>query len=185
MTTTENTLFEDLADAEHFSSSLLLDPEALLLCGLMWAPPTHADTDRLCTILTDVDFYDPHYARLFDLIFQRRTAGQATDPASLRSALSAQGSAAAIPHRTAETLLINLATLGVMPEQVLNYGDQVLGASYRRQFQTMAAALAHAGETAPETELFSIMVEHGRAQRTAWQRRQALRNTPADTADEA
>ena len=184
MTTTEDTLIEDQVHAEHVSASLLLDPEALLLCGLMWAPSTHAETDHLCTILANADFYDPHYARLFELIVQRRTAGHATDPASLRSALSAQGSAAAIPHRTAEMLLINLATLGVRAEQVANYGDQVLGASYRRQFQTMAAALAHAGETAPESELFSIMVEHGRAQRTAWQRRQALRNAPADPPNE-
>lgn len=33
-------------------------------------------------------------------------------------------------------------------------------------FEAVAAARVHLGETAPENELFSIMVEHGRAQRT-------------------
>ncbi|RSZ63466.1 GcrE [Corynebacterium hylobatis] len=170
-----------VTDGEHVSAALLLDPEALLLCGLMWAGNGHQASDRVCAVLAGADFYDPHHGRLFELIATRRAVGQPTDPASLRSALSAQGSAAALPHRTAESVLLDLATLGVRAEQVLSYADQVLGASYRRQFQAMAAALVHAGETAPEHDLFRIMVAHGKAQRAAWQRRQVLREVlPGD-----
>lgn len=83
---------------------------------------------------------------------------------------------APLPRHTAKRLLLELTTLSVVPELVTDYADQVLGMSYRRQYLTMATALTHAGETLPESELFPVMVEHGRAQRAAWERRLAFRN---------
>lgn len=163
-------------DERDHGAPLLLDPEALLLCGLMWASAPGGVVDRVCEVLDPEDFYNPHFAIIFALIKQRSTEGKSVDPASLRSALMEQGDRAALPHRTAERLLLDLATLGVTPEQSMPYADQVLGASYRRAYQNMAAALVHAGEAAPESELFAIMLDHGRRQRAAWERRHSFRN---------
>lgn len=165
----------DAGVTEELSAPLLLNPEALLLCGLMWADSDHPGSSTVCEVLTANDFYDPHYGHLFDLIVLRRADGLSTDPASLRSALNEQGNEAPIAPHTAQRMLIELTTLGVTPDRAAAYADQVLGTSYRRQFQSMAQALAHAADTAPEADLFDIMVTHGRAQREAWKRRQAFR----------
>jgi Replicative DNA helicase len=163
---------------------LLLDPEALLLCAMMWAPDNDDDATRVCTVLTAKDFYKPQMGALFSIITTRRTNGEAADPASIQSWLSEQGDRAPLPAHTARPLLIDIATLGVTHERIIAFADQVLGASYRRGYQVMATALAHAGETAPEDQLFEIMVNHGRAQRTAWNRRHALKTTSEDTQDD-
>ena len=152
-----------------------LDPEALLLCGLMWAGKQHPPSDEVCRILEPGDFYDPHHGRLFGFLASRRRAHQPVDPASIGSALSELGDSAPLPRHTARRLLLELTTLHVVPELVTDYADQVLGMSYRRQFQAMAAALVHASEHLPEGELFPVLVKHGRAQRAAWKRRQAFR----------
>ncbi|WP_460490504.1 DnaB-like helicase N-terminal domain-containing protein [Corynebacterium nasicanis] len=152
-----------------------LDPEALLLCGLMWAGRTHPASDAVCRLLQPGDFHDPHYSLLFGFIASRRSADRPVDPASLGSALQEMGEEAPLPRHTARRLLLELTTLSVLPELVTDYADQVLGLSYRRQYLAMAAALLHAGETRPEGELFALLLEHGRAQRAAWERRQALR----------
>ncbi|MDO5668607.1 MAG: DnaB-like helicase N-terminal domain-containing protein [Corynebacterium sp.] len=164
-----------MIDEEEIVDSPQLDPEALLLCGLMWAGREHPASDEVCQILQPGDFHDPHYGHLFGLIASRRHASKPVDPASLSSALSEMGEKAPLPRHTAKRLLLELTTLSVVPELVTDYADQVLGISYRRQYLAMGAALVHAGETRPESELFPTMVEHGRMQRAAWERRQALR----------
>jgi len=158
----------------------LLDPEALLLCGLMWAGREHPASDEVCRILQPGDFHDPHYGSLFGLIADRRGAGKPVDAASLGATLSEMGDRAPLPRDSARRVLIELTMLQVIPEMVTNYADQVLGMSYRRQYQAMAAALTHAGETLPEDALFATLVDHGRAQRAAWERRQAFRRRDSD-----
>lgn len=178
--TTPDELLPEAQEVDQ-ATPLLLDPEALLLCGLMWAGPSSRDADRVCDLLEHNDFYHPHHGTIFTLLASRRQSGLTTDPASIRSGLAEQGSKNPLPHRTAERLLIEIATLGVTPEQILSYADQVLGASYRRQYQAMTQALANAAETAPENELFPVMVHHGQRQRAAWERRQALYPRPEPT----
>ncbi|MDO5513395.1 DnaB-like helicase N-terminal domain-containing protein [Corynebacterium sp.] len=157
-----------------------LDPEAHLLCGLMWAPREHPASDEVCGVLTPGDFHDTHYGALFGFIASRRHAGHPVDPASLGSALSELGDTAPLPRHVAKHLLLELTTLRVVPELVTAYADQVLGLSYRRQYMSMATALLHTGQTRPESELFPTLVDHGRAQRAAWERRQAFRTPPKE-----
>lgn len=164
-------------DDDEVVDSPQLDPEALLLCGLMWAGKQHAASDEVCRILQPGDFYDPLYGELFGVMVERRGVDKPVDPASLTSALSEMGEDAPIKKPVARRLLLELSTLRVVPELVTDYADQLLGMSYRRQFQAMAAALAHAGETLPEDALFETMLDHGRTQRAAWERRQALRGS--------
>lgn len=153
----------------------LIESEALLLCGLMWAGTHHPASDEVCRVLQPGDFYDPHYGALFGVIAQRRSAGRPVDAGSLRSALTEMGDRAPLPRASVHRVLLEVAMLRVVPELVTDYADQVLGYSYRRQFQAMAAALTHAGVSLPEGELFAALVEHGRAQRAAWERRQTFR----------
>lgn len=157
---------------------LFLDPEAMLLGALMWAPDDYDAATRVCEVLTPDDFYNVSYGEIFSLIATRRDAGHPVDAASLQSAFHALGDTSPVPLSTVRSMLLSIATLGAAPERLTAYADQVLGTSYRRQFQQMAGKLAHAAETAPEDQLFSIMVEHGKAQRRAWNRRQALKTHP-------
>jgi len=164
-------------DAEDvLAVSREFDTEAYLLCALMWAGKDHPPSDRVCGFLQPADFFDPHHGALFGFLASRRSAGHPIDPVSLNSALSALGDEAPLPRHVGRHLLMSLSTLSVPAELVTDYADQVLGMSYRRQYLTMATALTHAGETLPESELFPVMVEHGRAQRAAWERRLAFRN---------
>lgn len=160
---------------ESATGDMLLDSEALLLCGLMWAPVGSADAAHIVEVLTAKDFYNPPYGTIFQIIAERVAMKQPTDAASLRSWVMQQGSDSPIRPQQATTLLLSLATLGTVPEQLISYADQLLGASYRRGYFTMTQALVQAAKFAPENQLFDIMVEHGKAQRRAWNRRHALR----------
>lgn len=162
-------------EIESVTSDMLLDAEALLLCGLMWSPVGSADAAQIVEVLTAEDFYNPPYGTIYRIIADRVAMNQPADAASLRSWVVEQGSDSPIQPKQATSLLLGLATLGTVPEQLINYADQVLGASYRRGYFAMTQALAQAAETAPETRLFDIMVEHGKEQRSAWTRRHALR----------
>lgn len=162
-------------EIESVTRDMFLDSEALLLCGLMWAPADNADATRVMEVLTPDDFYNPPYAAIFQIIADRKAASEPVDAASLRSWVIEQGSDSPIHPQQATSLLLSLATLGTLPEQLRNYADQIMGAAYRRGYFAMTQALAHAAETAPENQLFDIMVEHGKAQRRAWSRRHAFR----------
>lgn len=162
-------------EVESVTSDMLLDAEALLLCGLMWSPAGSADAAKIVGVLTAEDFYNPSYGTIYQVIAERVAMGQSADAASLRSWVIEQGSDSPIRPKQATSLLLGLATLGTVPEQLINYADQVLGASYRRGYFAMTQALTQAAETAPESHLFDIMVEHGKEQRSAWSRRHALR----------
>lgn len=48
----------DAGATEELSAPLLLNPEALLLCGLMWAYSDHPTSSTVCEVLTANDFYD-------------------------------------------------------------------------------------------------------------------------------
>lgn len=154
---------------------LMLDPEALLLCALMWAPSPDEGADRVCRVLEVGDFNNINYGAVYGAVVALRSAGRSADAASIRSWLLEQGTDSAIDQHVARQVLVSLSTLGTPPGTVVPYADQVLGVSYRRFFLRSAAALTHAGETAPEARLFELMVEHGRLQRRAWERRQSLR----------
>ncbi|MGP6175463.1 DnaB-like helicase N-terminal domain-containing protein [Corynebacterium sp. A21] len=170
------------AEIESVTSDMLLDAEALLLCGLMWAPVGSVGAVQIVEVLTADDFYNPPYGTIYRIIADRVVMNQPADAASLRSWVIEQGSDSPIQPRQATSLLLSLATLGTAPERLINYADQVLGASYRRGYFAMTQALTQAAETAPENKLFEIMVEHGRAQRSAWSRRHALRELRAAAA---
>lgn len=168
-------------DAEDvLAVSREFDTEAYLLCALMWAGKDHPPSDRVCGFLQPADFFDPHHGALFGFLASRRSAGHPTDPVSLNSALSALGDEAPLPRHIGRHLLMSLSTLSVPAELVTDYADQVLGESYRRQYQAMAQAVTHAGESAREERLFDILVDHGRAQRAAWERRQSFRTRESE-----
>lgn len=154
---------------------LMLDPEAMLLCALMWAPTPDEGADRVCGVLDAGDFNNTNYGAIFAAVVAVRSAERRADAASIRSWLLEQGSDSAIDQQIAGPMLVTLSTLRTAPGTVVPYADQVLGASYRRFFQRTAAALTHAGETAPEARLFELLLEEGRKQRRAWERRQSLR----------
>ncbi|MEH6797581.1 MAG: DnaB-like helicase N-terminal domain-containing protein, partial [Rhodococcus sp. (in: high G+C Gram-positive bacteria)] len=92
----------DLAPVEHVLQVLVdevsynpaTDPEALLLCALMWSNNTGGvatEDHRVAEILTADDFDNPAYRRMFGVITDLITAGQPYDPASVTAALMRSG----------------------------------------------------------------------------------------------
>lgn len=154
---------------------LALDPEAMLLCALMWARADEADdVARVVGVLAPEDFHNVNYGAIYRAIRELHDAHSPTDATSLRSWFSRQGSESPLDPHVTGPLLVTLSTLRAEPGRMIAYADQVLGMSYRRHFHRTADALKHAAEHAPEFDLFEVLVEHGKAQRLAWRRRQAL-----------
>lgn len=63
-------------EVESVTSDMLLDAEALLLCGLMWSPAGSADAAKIVGVLTTEDFYNPSYGTIYQVIAERVAMGQ-------------------------------------------------------------------------------------------------------------
>ncbi|MBG9328871.1 GcrE [Corynebacterium belfantii] len=171
-----NVTGDDLAAAQPPADyEIRLDPEALLLCALMNIEgDPHGEAGVVLDYLHPTDFYRPTYGDLFAVMQRHRATGDPLHPAAINATLAngAEEIAWSGGHHT--KLLINLYGLNSIPSQIGYYAEQVLAESYRRSFASMARFLAQAAEFAAETDLFPLMVEHGKKQRQAWARRQGL-----------
>lgn len=145
-----------------------LDPEAQLLCALLWSPKGSADVEFVTEHLQETDFYNRMYSHIFATIADAVRNGTPHDASSINVRLAAEGGDV-VPQY--QRLLISLVGLGSPAGNLIYYGDQLLSTWYRRQFSDMTRSLAYIAEVAPEQELFTRMVDHGIAQRKAMRRR--------------
>lgn len=145
-----------------------LDPEAQLLCALLWSPKGAPEVEFVTSNLEESDFYNRMYSHIFATIADAVRNGAPHDASSINVRLVAEGGEI-VPQY--QRLLISLVGLGSPAGNLIYYGDQILSTWYRRQFSDMTRSLAHIAELAPEQELFTRMVEHGIAQRKAMRRR--------------
>jgi replicative DNA helicase len=150
-----------------------LDPEAQLLCALLWSPKGSADVAFVVEHLRETDFYNRMYAHIFACIAAAVRDDSPHDASSINVRLAAEGGEI-VPQY--QRLLISLVGLGSPAGNLIYYGDQLLSTWYRRQFSDMTQSLAQIAEIAPEHELFTRMVEHGIAQRKAMYRRKEFLN---------
>ncbi|KZF06232.1 MULTISPECIES: DnaB-like helicase N-terminal domain-containing protein [unclassified Rhodococcus (in: high G+C Gram-positive bacteria)] len=153
------------------------DPEALLLCALMWSAHTggvSAEDLRITAIVTADDFDDVAYRRMFVVIAGLVAAGEPYDPASVTAAFMRSGSGGA-KDAPLRRRLNEVITAGADGFTAVHYADIVLSQSYRRSYRTVATAIVHAAEELPEEYLFDHLVEHGRAQRALWRRLNTFR----------
>ncbi|MCX7491944.1 hypothetical protein OS127_05305 [Corynebacterium sp. P6129] len=147
-----------------------LDPEAQLLCALLWGDGADDPAVRyVCGELSSADFNDPVYGHIFDLIAEQVTAGRPCDPTSINSRIVARGRGS-VPADALRRVLLALSGLNALPVRTVYYADQLLGTWYRRQYVRMAETIRAIGLRADETELFPRLVEHGRRQRRAAER---------------
>ena len=148
-----------------------MDPEAKLLCALLWvADPAGAHIAEIVEFLRPVDFRRPAHARLFTLIAEQVTAGEPIDPTIIAGKCDAAGAAGrdGWPSGvTPQAFILDIASLETRPSQASYLAELVIGASYRRQFQSMTTYLTQIGEEADVDDLFGVMVEQGRRQRAA------------------
>lgn len=162
-----------------------LDPEALLLCSLMWVEgPATGDMATILKYLSPHDFRRPAHGRLFELMQRQTEEGKLITPAALAGRIDANRDHRGWPDGHHEPLLVAILSLQALPVQAAFYADQVLAESYRRQYAHMTTTLAQAAREAPEQDLFAIMLQKGTEQRAAWERRQGLAdalNNPATT----
>lgn len=170
---------DDVAAVDDWSAVHLpaTDPEALLLCALMWSAHTggvSTEDQRITAIVTGDDFDTVAYRRLFVVIAALVAAGEPYDPASVTAAFMRSGSGGA---KDAPLLrrLNEVITAGADGFTATHYADIVLSQSYRRSYRTVAAAIVQAAEELPEEYLFDHLVEYGRAQRALWKRLNAFR----------
>ena len=159
-----------------------LDTEATLLCAALWL----RDTTRARLIAEHVhaaDFTRPAHAMIYAAWQRQVRAGQPHDAATVLARLTAAGTDE-VP-RTVHTALRGIITLGAEPTAAASHALDVITAAYRRSYTALAATIAHAAEAAATDELFGILVEHGRRQRTQADRLHTLRRTlGADPNDE-
>lgn len=150
-----------------------LDPEALMLCSLMWVDEAPAgDIATVLDYLDPSDFRRPVHGQIFTLMRAQKEEGGLITPAALAGKIASN--ATHLPANVYNPLLIALSGLGALPSQAVHYADQVLAESYRRNFASMATYLTQVAREAPETDLFALLVEQGTTQRAAWKRRQGL-----------
>lgn len=162
-----------------------IDPEALLLSSLMWVgPKVPQQVKDLLDYLHEADFFNPVHGRIFRLIRAQVSAGLPMDVASLVSCIDASGKNEIWPDGSHHITLANIAGLGTVPDQATWWADRVLAASYRRQFVRMTERLAQISREAPEGELFDTLVELGKAQRQAWERRRNFHPVVMDEKEE-
>ncbi|MGO1664903.1 MAG: DnaB-like helicase N-terminal domain-containing protein [Micrococcaceae bacterium] len=158
----------EAADIEAYD--MRIDPEARLLCALMWTDNATGHIAQVIEFLTEADFGHYAHARLFGLIKTQHTAGEpmdATIVANKAAAAGAAGSEGWPGGKTPQMHILEVASLEARTEQASYLAELVVGRSYRRQFQTMTAYLSQMAEEAHEDELFDIMAEQGRRQRIA------------------
>lgn len=155
-----------------------LDPEAMLLSSLL-AIETGADGEGLAVAdasyvldyLHPRDFNQPSYGRIFILMKDQLADGKLITPAAISARIEATADTDGWGGTTPQLRLLSLYELGGLPAQITYYADEVLSASYRRQYQAMVTSLQQASQQAGEADLFPLLVDHGTAQRRAWKRR--------------
>ncbi|MFC8181599.1 DnaB-like helicase N-terminal domain-containing protein [Rhodococcus sp. NPDC057297] len=154
------------------------DPEALLLCALMWSYHPGADAPdaaRITATLTAHDFEDYAHGRLFAVIAELVEQGRPFDVPSVAAALVRSG-AAGQKDGPLRGRLVNIATLGAFPLAATHHADIVLSQSYRRSFLAAGHSIITAAEELPEADLFEHLLTHGRRQRAAYNRLTAFRS---------
>lgn len=147
-----------------------LDPEAQLLCSMIWHKGTSPALSYVVEHLSEDDFFNPMYGWIFTIIAQAVGEGMPHDATAINVRLAAEGQKADGYRR------VLLAIVGLMApsDNLIYYADQVISTWYRRQYAQMATALVHISKEAPEGELFDRMVKHGRQQREAKNRRETF-----------
>lgn len=168
---------EVTVDAEEYVANYeaRLDPEALLLCSLMWVEGV--PDGEIATILTYLhpnDFRRPAHGRVFELMQHQAREGKLVTAAAIAGRIESHRDSRGWPDGHHGPLLVALSGLRALPAQATFYAEQVLAESYRRQYASMVTELSQVAKEAPEGELFSILVCHGTTQRVAWQRRQGF-----------
>lgn len=160
-----------------------LDPEALLLCALMWSyrgELTSTEVARITTTLTADDFDDPAHRRLFTVIAQLVADGTPHDGASVTGALIRSG-AEGDKDGPLRKRLLGIVTAGADGLTATHYADLVISQAYRRSFHTAGTAITAAAQELPEEDLFEHMLEYGRRQRAALNRLNTFRAARADS----
>lgn len=165
-----------------------IDPEAKLLCALMWCDAPAGRIAQVLEFLTPEDFNHYAHARLFSLIVEQYQAGAPLDGTLIASkcdAAGVDGREGWPAGKTPQQFIVEISSLDARPMQITYLAESIIGASYRRQFRSMALHLTQAAEDMPEADLFPLMVEQGRRQRTAKARLDAFRRTILGRDDQA
>lgn len=173
---------EPMTPPDPASYNPLVDPEALLVSAMMWSNDEET-LQEIAEFLTPEDFYRVQYSVVFSAICSQISNSRPHDPASIRVELRAGGDDVGIPLSTVNSLITELTTIGANDLAVRAYADQVASESYRRQFGSMVEALRFAADTAPESQLFEIMIAHGKKQRRAWERYQSFSQRHSSSPD--
>lgn len=161
------------------------DPEIQVLNELLWSTNDAAVAFVLDALRED-DFYNPLHGQVFTAIKDTHARGHGRDAVSVNSNLLNNYDELGIrnPH-IASHLLVNIAVLATPQHNLKGNAHTVLADSYRRRFEAMADALKFASQEAPADQLFDILVNHGKKQRTVTERLTGFSESYDAAADES
>ena len=83
----------------------------------------------------------------------------------MRSALHAEGDQSGILTDNIDGLITMLTNLEHIPPKITDYAEAVASNSYRRQYRHMVERLNRQAHTAPEKDLYPLLVKEGKKQR--------------------
>lgn len=156
-----------------------VSPEALLIAALMRTRDMRR-VENIARKLTAADFYNTSCAAIFATMRDQIAQGRPCDAASIRSALRAQGEQSGIQPADVDPLITTLIGLNAADFLLESYVSEVASLSYRRQFMRMADRLAQIAATAPEDDLYDLLIKEGKAQRKTWERYRELHAQPQE-----
>lgn len=146
------------------------DPEVQVLNELLWSPKESAVAFVLNTLRED-DFYNPLHGQLFTAIKDSHARGHGRDAVSVNTHILVNHGELGIGNpQVVSHLLVNIAVLETPHYNLKDNALAVLDDSYRRGFDAVADALKFAAKEAPTEQIFNILVDHGKQQRTATER---------------
>ncbi|MEL4163079.1 DnaB-like helicase N-terminal domain-containing protein [Corynebacterium bovis] len=165
----------DLPDAPAPEVPTGADAEAMLLSCLLWTDDLPAgDVAYVLDYLHPKDFFSPFSGAVFGVMRALTAEGLVLNAAEVARWVAEHPDGVDVTWpggAGVELMLAELAGLGGVPAAVVYWADQVLGQSYRRQYQQATTRLVQIGKVAAESDLFDALAEVGAQQRRAKARR--------------
>lgn len=157
------------------AGDLALNPEAALLCALMYSAPSD-ELDTVARHLTADDFENPRYGELFAILVDLIEAGEGHDPQRIEAHMTDHGLVSGrhgAQRREAlrATMLLGIPALGIQARAL-----DILKAAYRRAYRAGAVRQAQAAEEAATDQLFDIILDAGTTMRAYTRRIDDLTN---------
>jgi len=165
---------DDAGEGAALTAGVLrLDPEATLLCAMMFS----RDADELALVaehLSAEDFINPRFGELFTALTELIAAGEGHEPTRVLAHLHNVGELAGHKGKLRADALQAISLLDTPALGLQGRALDVLRATYRRAYRAAAQRQLQAADEAATDHLFDIILDAGTQMRTYTRRLDAL-----------